>query len=145
MQPVSVYLQQHKEILAMVEDLLPLLNKEQLQIRSMAKIAHKLICDIAKKLKEHLEQEDKELYPSLLTHSDQKVRSMAWGYISGEHSLRKSFGDYNKKWLKNCDFEFSDEFLQDTLDLLETLGARVEREEQYLFPRLEMVQEQAVG
>ncbi|MEA3277404.1 MAG: hemerythrin domain-containing protein [Pseudomonadota bacterium] len=137
MQPVSVYREQHKELLGMAEELRPLLNREQLRIRPVAKSAHTLLCEIAAKLKDHLANEDKELYPSLLTHSDLKVRSTAWKFISGEHSLRLWFEAYNKKWLKNCDFEFSDEFLKDTNHLLETLAARVEREERFLFPRLE--------
>jgi hemerythrin-like domain-containing protein len=137
MQPVSVYREQHKEILGMVEELRPLLNKQELQIRAVAKTAHKLLCDMAAKVKDHLAKEDKELYPSLLTDSEPKVRSIAWGLVSGEHSLRQWFGEYNKKWLKNCDFEFGDEFLQETNRLLEALAARIEREERFLFSRLE--------
>lgn len=137
METVSVLREQHAEILGMVEELHPLLNKEQLAIRPVAKTAHRLLCDLAVKLKDHLSKEDKELYPNLLTHNDLKVRSAAWGFVSGEHSLRQFFDAYRKKWLKNCDFEFDDEFLRETNQLLETLAARVEREERFLFPKLE--------
>jgi hemerythrin-like domain-containing protein len=147
MQPLSVYREQHKELLGMVEELRPLLKREQLQIRPVAKNAQTLLCEIAAKLKDHLANEDKELYPSLLTHGDLEVRSTAWKFISGEHSLRVWLEAYNKKWLKSSDFELSDEFVQETNHLLETLAARIEREERFLFPRLksEPKEEQASG
>jgi hypothetical protein len=44
---------------------------------------------------------------------------------------------YNKKWLKDCDFEVSQELLRDTTELLELLEVRVEREERFLFPKFE--------
>lgn len=143
MLPVGVFRDQHVEILGMVEELRPLLNKEHLKIRPLAKTAHKLLCDIAVKLKDHLALEDKELYPNLLTHSDLKVRSAAWGFVSGEHSLRRFFDAYRKKWLKNCDFTFGDDFLRETNELFEALAARIEREEHFLFPKLEGEPQQA--
>jgi hemerythrin-like domain-containing protein len=137
MHPANYYHEQHAEILAMVEDLRPLLNKESLQVRMVAKTAQKLLCDIAAKLKEHLAEEDKELYPSLLTHPDAKVRTTAWGFINGQHALRQWTEQYSKKWLKDCNFEFTDDFLKDTEELLRLLAVRVDREERVLYPRLE--------
>ncbi len=136
MHPVSFYHEQHAEILGMVEELRPLLNKESLQVRMVAKAARNLLCEISKKLREHLVEEDKELYPSLLTHQDDKVRTTAWGFISGQHTLRQWTEQYHKKWLKDCDFEFSEEFIKDTNELLDLLAVRVDREERFLFPKL---------
>jgi hypothetical protein len=137
MHPVTYYQEQHAEILRMVEDLRPLLNEESLKIGAVAKTAKSLLCEISDKLNAHLLEEDKELYPSLLTDHDEKVRSTAWGFISGQHSLRQWMVQYNKKWLKDCDFELSQELLRDTKELLELLEVRVEREERFLFPKLE--------
>jgi len=137
MQPVSVYREQHKEILGMVEELRPLLDKRELEIRPVAKTAHKLLCELMVKVKDHLAHEDKEVYPELLTDSEAKVRTITWGLVSGEHSLRQWFEEYNKKWLKNCDFQFDDEFLRETKSLLDALAMRIEREEHLLFAKLE--------
>lgn len=137
MQPVSYFRDQHVEILKMVDELRPLLNKDQLQVRLVAKTAQKLLAELADRIKGHLAEEDKDLYPTLLTHSDLSVRSTAWKFISGEHALRQAFADYNKKWLKNGDFEFSEELLAETNELIETLTVRVEREEQFLYPKFE--------
>lgn len=137
MQSVSYFREQHVEILKMVEELRPLLNKEQLQVRLVAKTAQKLLGELAEKIKSHLGEEDKDLYPVLLTHSDLNVRSTAWKFISGEHALRQAFADYGKKWLKEGDFAFSDELLAESNELLETLTVRIEREEQFLYPKFE--------
>jgi hemerythrin-like domain-containing protein len=137
MQPISFYREQHKEILGMVEDLRLVLNKQELQIRPVAKTAHKLLCDMAAKVKDHLTKEDKELYPPLLTDSEVTVRAIAWGLVSGEHSLRQWFEEYNKKWLTKRDLEFDDGFLQETNNLLDALAKRIEREERLLFAKLE--------
>ncbi len=145
MHPVSFYQEQHAEILGMVEELRPLLNKQSLELRPVAKAARQLLCEISAKLKAHLAEEDKELYPSLLTHADQKVRSTAWGFINGEHGLRQWTAEYNKKWLKDCNFELTDDFLQETNQLLDALAARVDREERFLFARLQEDEQTAVG
>jgi hypothetical protein len=64
------------------------------------------------------------------------VKSIAWGFISGEKPLRKTFDDYHKKWLKNCDFNFTESFLQETREVFDMLQYRIERENQVLFPKL---------
>ena len=41
------------------------------------------------------------------------------------------------KWIKKGNFEFSDEFLKETNELLEAFAVRVDREEKFLYPKLE--------
>ncbi len=137
MRNISTLRQEHKEIAQMVEEIRPMLNEKDLAIKPLAKTAHDMLCDIVKKISDHVEGEDKDLYPSLLVSDDPKIKSVAWGFKSGEQSLRRALGDYQKKWLKNCDFDFTQAFIDDTLDLFERLGTRVEQEEKILFPRLE--------
>jgi hypothetical protein len=120
----------------MIGDLRSLLTKEQLRIRPNAMTAYHMLCDLAAKVRAHLAEEDKGLYPALLIHEDPKVKSIAWGFTSGEKPLRQMFDDYYKKWLKNCDFKFSSDFVRETDDIFEMVLRRVEREEQILFPKL---------
>jgi hypothetical protein len=120
----------------MIEDLESILTPEMLKIRPNAKTAYQLLCDLSDKVKEHLSEEDRGLYPSLLIHEDPRVKSIAWGFISGEKPLRKTFDDYYKRWLKNCDFNFTDEFLEETREIFAMLTDRIQREEQVLFPKL---------
>lgn len=137
MHPVNYFRGQHAQILQMVEELRPLLHKEQLQVRLVARTAQTLLVELTDKVKGHLAEEDKELYPVLLTHSDLDVRSTAWKFISGEHALRQAFAGYSKKWLKSNDFEHSDELIEETNELLESLTVRIDREEHFLYPKLE--------
>jgi hemerythrin-like domain-containing protein len=136
MQTLSSYRNRHAELMQMIEDLQSILNPEQLKVRPNAKTAYQLLCDLSDKVKEHLAEEDRGLYPSLLIHEDPKVKSIAWGFISGEKPLRKTFDDYYKKWLKNCDFNFTESFMQETHEVFAMLINRIEREEQVLFPKL---------
>jgi hypothetical protein len=136
MQTLDTYRSTHSELRQMIEDLRSILTKEQLRIRPNAKTAYELLCDLGEKVRRHLANEDRSLYPSLLIHEDPKVKSIAWGFISGEKPLRKTFDEYHKRWLKNCEFNFSDEFLAETLEVFDMVGQRIEREEQVLLPKL---------
>jgi hemerythrin-like domain-containing protein len=136
MQSLDGYRSTHSELRQMIEDLRALLTREQLRIRPNARTAYELLCDLGEKVRRHLADEDRSLYPSLLIHEDPKVKSIAWGFISGEKPLRKTFDEYHKRWLKNCDFNFSDEFLAETREVFDMVGQRIEREEQVLLPKL---------
>jgi hypothetical protein len=136
MQTLSSFRNRHAELMQMIEDLQSILDPQLLKIRPNAKTAYQLLCDLSDKVKQHLAEEDRGLYPSLLIHEDPKVKSIAWGFISGEKPLRKSFDDYHKKWLKNCDFNFTDDFLVETREIFAMVLTRIEREEQVLVPKL---------
>jgi hemerythrin-like domain-containing protein len=129
----------HVEIRDMIGDLQLLLQPDQLRIRPNAKTAYRLLCELSDVLKQHLAEEDRGLYPSLLVHEDNRVKSMAWGFISGERPLRRLFDDYRKRWLAECDFTFSNEFLSETVDILDLVEQRIQREESLLFPKLEEI------
>jgi hypothetical protein len=136
MQTLSSYRNRQAELLQMIEDLQSILTPEHLKVRPNAKTAYDLLCDLSDKVNLHLAAEDKGLYPSLLIHEDPKVKTIAWGFISGEKPLRKTFDDYHKKWLRHCEFDFTDEFLRETYEVFEMLQRRIERESRVLFPKL---------
>jgi hemerythrin-like domain-containing protein len=136
MQTLDHYRGSHAELRQMIDDLRSILSLDQLKIRPNAKTAYELLCDLSEKVRGHLAEEDRTLYPSLLIHEDPKVKSIAWGFISGEKPLRKTFDDYYKRWLKNCDFNFTEDFLAETHEVFEMVAYRIEREEQVLLPKL---------
>ena len=133
----AVFHEEHAQLIEMMEEVRPILNRDSLSIRPVQTTARRLMDELTKKLKEHLAKEDKDLYPSLLANEDAKIRATAWGYLSGEHSLRRGLDGYCRKWLKNSDATLSDEFIAETIELLDALSIRIEREEKYLFPRIE--------
>ncbi len=127
----------HVEMLEVISDLRAMMSKEQLSIRPNAMTAHKLICELAEKMKGHMSEQDKSIYPDLLIHQDPKLKSMAWGFLNGQKPMRKQFDSYHAKWLKNCDFNFSDEFIADTFEIFDMIEDRIKREESILIPTLE--------
>ncbi len=133
---LSSYQENHEELKRMIEDLRLLMTPEQLKIRPNAKTAYELMCELARKVKAHLAEEDRDLYPSLLIHEDPRVKSIAWGFISGEKPLRRTFEEYHRKWLKNCDFNFTAEFLEESHEIFDMLTYRIEREERILLPKM---------
>jgi hemerythrin-like domain-containing protein len=127
----------HAEMLDIISDLRAMMTKEQLSIRPNAMTTHKLICDLAEKMKAHMSSQDKSIYPGLLIHQDPKLKSMAWGFLNGQKPMKKQFDRYHAKWLKNCDFDFSDDFIAETMEIFEMIEDRIQREESILIPTLE--------
>lgn len=130
------YRDTHTELRELIDDLKALLTPEQLSIRPNARTAYQLLCDLGIRVRQHLAEEDRSLYPSLLIHEDPKVKSLAWGFISGEKPLRKTFDEYHRRWLKNCDFQFSESFLSETHEVFAMVQSRISREEEVLLPKL---------
>jgi hemerythrin-like domain-containing protein len=129
--------ERQSEIESLISDLKTMLNPQYLSIKPNAKTAHEQLCSLGKHLKEHLAAEDKGVYPPLLTHEDPKLKSLAWGFISGQKPLRQQFESYHQKWLKECNFQFTESFLEETNELVEAIETRIQREQTVLLPRLE--------
>ncbi|MBK1718559.1 hemerythrin domain-containing protein [Thiocystis violacea] len=136
MPTLETYRNSHAELRQMIDDLRSILRPDLLRIRPNAKTAYELLCGLGTKVREHLAEEDRGIYPNLLIHEDPRVKSIAWGFISGQKPLRRVFDDYHKRWLKNCDFNFTDEFLAETHEVFDMVAQRIDREEQVLFPKL---------
>ena len=136
MHDLAHYPNRHTDLLQMIEDLQQLLTPEMLRIRPNAKTAYLLLCELGSKVKEHLSEEDRGVYPSLLINDDPRVKSIAWGFISGERPLRQTFDEYHRKWLKNCDFNFTEDFLRESQGVFRMVAERIDRENRVLFPKL---------
>ncbi|MBB1125074.1 hemerythrin domain-containing protein [Thiospirillum jenense] len=136
MQTLVSYRDNHAALRQIIENLNAILTIEQLSIRPNAKIAYQLLCELGRRVLDHLAEEDQQLYPNLLSHTDPKVKSIAWGFISTEKPLRRTFEEYHHRWLKDCNFNFCEEFLEESREILDMLSYRVDREEQVLFPKL---------
>jgi hypothetical protein len=126
----------HIQLQEMIADIKSGLTAENLKIRANAKAMHTLLCDVAVKVREHLGEEDKEMYPQLLKQGN-ALKHTAWNFIAGESELRKEFEAYYKKYLKDCNFQLNEAFVKETATILDAVVARIEREEKVLFPKLE--------
>ena len=126
----------HAQLQEMIADIRTGLTPENLKIKANAKAMHTLLCDIALKVRDHLAEEDKEMYPKLLKQGN-SLNHTAWNFIAGESELRREFEAYYKKYLKDCNFQFNEAFVAETNDILNAILSRIDREEKVLFPKLE--------
>ena len=136
MQTLDGYRTTHSDLRQMIDDLRTLLTEEHLRINSNVRAAYEQLCDLGEQVSRHLTEEAHNVFPALLMHEDPKVKSIAWGFISGEGLMRKTFEDYYRRWLKNCDFNFAGEFLAETRDMFAMVAQRLEREERVLLPKM---------
>jgi len=116
-----------------------LMTPEQQAVGTIARITHTLLCDLCDKVTNHLAEEHQGVFPTLLSHGDQKVKNMVWGFINNDKPLRDSFKKYKKVWLKECNYEVSLAFISETREILEMLEDRLHLEDTSMIPRLEEV------
>jgi regulator of sigma D len=128
---------QQGEIREMTTALLNLLSPEQQAVGTIAQVTHTLLCDLCDKVNQHLAEEHQGVFPELLSHGDQSVQNMVWGFINNDKPLRVEFRDYQQKWLKHCEYAVSADFIRETKQILETLEARMQLEDSKMMPKLE--------
>ncbi|AUB80708.1 hemerythrin domain-containing protein [Candidatus Thiodictyon syntrophicum] len=136
MRTLDGYRSTHSDLRQIIGDLRSILADQQPSLRSNARTAYDLLCDLGERVSRHLDLEDHDLYPTLLIHEDPKVKSMAWGFIIGERPMRQTLEDYHQRWLKHCDFNFTDEFLAETQAVVASVAQRLDREELVLLPKM---------
>ena len=136
MQVLPIFKQRHEELLGEVILLRSLLTKEQLANKATASLAHNKLCQLVVTMKTHLAEEDRDIYPELLTHSDPKLKNIAWNFIGGQQPLNKIFSNYSKK-LNHCQYEFDETLIKETQEIMHLLCKRIESEQKILFPQLE--------
>jgi len=128
---------QQGEIREMTTALLNLLTPEQQAVGTIAHVTHTLLCDLCEKVNDHLAEEHKGVFPELLSRGDQAVQNMVWGFINNDKPLRVEFKEYQQKWLKNCEYAVSIDFIRETKSILETLEERMRLEDTKMMPKLE--------
>ena len=129
--------ERRRNILEIASAVRSLMSPEQLAVMPIAKVTHILLCDLCDLMTEHLADEHKSVYPTLLTNKNQDIQNMAWGLINNDRLLKPEFSDYKKRWLKDCEFQFTEDFVADTKEILETLQHRMDLEKNTVIPRLE--------
>jgi len=136
MTPLETLTAHQRDIGEITSTLRAMLSADQLRMLAISKVARVLLCDLCAQVKVHLVEEDEGLYPSMLAHADVEIKNLAWGFQSGDRPLRQQFEDYEARWLKDCHFRFTEEFLEETLDLLDVIEGRMKREQMVMIPQL---------
>ena len=93
-------------------------------------------------VKEHLDLEERELYQSMLLHSDQRVRQTANKFLSGSGEIKRVFGQYLKQWSRSHELRINDyeRFTKDTREMIQLVLNRIEDEVEHLYPTVREVQ-----
>jgi hypothetical protein len=94
-----------------------------------------------KKVQEHIDLVDKNLYSRLLTHNDNEAQILARNFMSGSQQIRKIMTDYTKTWCpkkhpSSLTVADHDRFLKDTEDMFEMILKRIQDETEKLYPMI---------
>lgn len=132
----SNFVRQHDEIIGIVTEIDKNLDNHSLMTKSQE--TANLLNLLAGKLTAHLTMEDKVLYPKLLSSSNAAIKKTTKEFIDEMGGLSTVFVTYVTKWQDaNSIKENSQDFITETKNLFQALGARVEKENNILYPLAE--------
>ena len=87
---------QHTDLLSIAAQMSELMTPEKLSNDAIE--IRKLLSKLSGKLEVHLAMEDKVLYPRLIKHSDDNIRSVAQQFIDQMGGISSTFQQYKSKW-----------------------------------------------
>lgn len=124
---------QHTEITELVRAIKELINKNN--IENEANEIAKNINILSGKLKIHLNSEDRFLYPELLNNKNDKLKSMARGYIKDMADISSVFMKYKDKFnTKSKIIVDIDKFKKESEQIIKVLSNRINKEDRELYP-----------
>ena len=92
------------------------------------------------KLKIHLSMEDSHLYPQLADHPSEDVRKLAGDYMREMGGVYDRFNAFILRWKNDSPPDgFPSAFVEEAKELMEAIYARIQEEEETLFPLLEQI------
>lgn len=100
-----------------------------------------LFFDFAKRVKDHLDVEDRDLYQSLLVHRERRVKNTANRFLSGSAEIKRVFKQYLRRWCHNQSLRIKDHnlFVQETNEMFELVLSRIQDEAENLYPTVSEV------
>lgn len=126
---------QHREVIDLVDYILNNVKNNTVD-KNLDQVV-KSINIISGKLKVHLLNEDKHLYPYLLNSSDAALNMFGKKYSEEMKEVSKGYEDYKSKYNTSSKIKQNiEEFKEDTKRIFGALSNRVEREEKELYPLL---------
>ena len=132
MSQTDKYRAQHRELEAVVGQLVPLLDPAALAGNATA--ARSLLSQLAGKLNVHLAMEDSALYPTLLKHPRPEVQAKAKAFMVEMGGIKKAFVDYLARWPSGPAIQAKPaEFITETESLAGALAKRIHSEDHDLY------------
>lgn len=130
------YVEQHQDLLEVAGRLQGMLDAAALA--DEAQPVRSVLSELLGKLSVHLAMEDEVLYPRLLEHEDKKVRDIATRVQAEMGGIAKAVGQYRETWPSARAIQQKPEdFVEQTTGILSALAARIQLEDEQLFPCLQ--------
>jgi len=132
MSKTKMFRDQHDDLLKAAAKLKAELNADK--IGKDPAPAKSALAQLLGKLSVHLAMEDKSLYPALVKHPDQRVKSTADRFIGEMGAVAKVLADYQKTWAGEAALKQNPRgFVQQTGNILDALGKRIDKENGELY------------
>ena len=130
--------EQHKEIFEMITRISSQLNSDALS-QDTSQVCN-LLLDLADNLNYHLTMEDHSFYPVLFNHPDKNIVAAAAKYVDEVKGIKESFIEFMSKW-NNPDKvqENPDNFINESMDIFETISNRIYKEDNVLYPLVDSI------
>lgn len=131
--PTERFRRQHQELLALAGQIHKLLDPAKLT--QDATEVRRLVAKFKGLLAVHARMENEALYPRLMEHPDPAVREKASAIFADVGPIYEAVDGYGARW-PNAEAIQADAagFIRDTHSVMRTLGGRVERENNELYP-----------
>jgi hypothetical protein len=99
-------------------------------------ILNQLFFDYIRKVSEHLQLEEKNLYQPLMMHNKNTTRQVANRFLSGSGEIKRVFKQYQKRWCRHHKLYIRnhDKFIQDSNDMFEMVFDRIVDAAEHLYP-----------
>jgi hemerythrin-like domain-containing protein len=124
---------QHRDISEVIEKI-----EKTIGSTKIIENSNSLSLDIAflsGKMVNHLQSEDKFLYPSLLDHQSPAIKAISSRFIREMGTLSETFVRYKAKYMIANNIKTSpDEFIKESNEVFEAIRKRVLAEEKELYP-----------
>jgi hemerythrin len=128
-------LRQHHEILEIAQKICSYQTEQQ--VADNAFPISLLLGKLAGKISIHLSTEDKFVYPKLMQHQDITIQERSKRFADEMGDLAKTFENYKTRYLAATKIsENASFFIGETKQIVAALSARVEKENNLLYPLL---------
>ena len=98
--------------------------------------AEKIVKKLLREITSHLKIEDEKVYPALESHSDPRVRKIAWAFKNEMGQMAPKVVTWGERWSSSRISSEPDAFINETRGIFQVLKNRIEREERELYPLL---------
>lgn len=91
------------------------------------------------KVREHIDLVDRNLYGSLLAHSNHEIQNLVRNFMSGSQEIKKIMSEYSKEWCParqthTLEISHHGRFLTDTEKMSQLILERIQDETEKLYP-----------